>query len=256
MQNQTGAFSGKPSCRHVTALLSGSRRVLVKGHGLMRCAAWIAGLSAILLFVQAGTAIAGPVTFNFAASETFIYDSLDTLPPDVVSGVPLHLSFTFDPTAADVVPNPTLGNYPEFNGVITNATVTVGDATFTHDTSSTFGQFVVTDTVIEAFYVTFMLNDVYGYRSIRLDLALVGSTHGVLTSDSLPQIQPDPTMFYLTTITLLGFGQSMWSPALGVIATSIQSARPLQVIPEPASLAIFGFGLFALAILSRRRRRT
>ena len=196
------------------------------------------------------TAQAAPMTFSFSVRVTELVGSASTLLPTLAVGDTITGEFTFDSSTPDAVPaNPLFGSY-----VSTPPTV-LPFSTFVDVEGERFSwsgsRVAVTNT--PAFDVYIIENA--GVPSLPLGLtsaSFIGQLNGgnPFTSDALPLTPPDPTLANTAPFSLW-LGPNTGPDRIRGVVTEITAG--VAQAPEPATLVLFGSGLFALA---RRRRRS
>jgi hypothetical protein len=90
--------------------------------------------------------------------------------------------------------------------------------------------------------------EVYGGSSnANLDL-------GTVLASSGPVVPPTGDIFLATPV--VGLGANPYSLTVGVSTSAPDVASgDLKLVPEPATIALFGIGLFGVGVMARRRRQ-
>ena len=89
---------------------------------------------------MAGPAQAGPITFAYTSTVSFVYDGLGTLPSSIAPGAEFVFSYTFDSTTPDAFPgNSNSGYFPQSSGVFVNFVKTIECRRTVRSIVSTFG---------------------------------------------------------------------------------------------------------------------
>jgi hypothetical protein len=214
-------------------------------------------LAGAWVLAAAGTAQAGPVTFEYEGTVDFFQDDLGALPLGAGLGSNFTLSYTFEATTPDFYPgNPSVGSYEQYDGVFSAFTMTIGGVVFSFDPSGASGnsQIRVLDdysSFNDRYTAYGWMPDSNGYSGIYGYLDLLDLSQTAFASDALPLVAPDPADFNGVHLLQL-VGDSGSNDFLDIRASNIRLVP--QVIdpvaaPEPSSIALFGAGLAAFGAL-------
>lgn len=218
----------------------------------------LGALAGAWVLATAGTVQAGPVTFTYEGTVDYFQDDLGTLPSGMGLGSTYTLSYTFESTTPDIQPSTSI--YGTYNDALANFTVTIGGIVFSFDPSGDDVIYMVDDYLgyAETYQAFAYMEDVYGYSLVASTQIFQGSSGAALASDALPLSPPNPGDFNITSLlNFYGWGpdfMSFFSIRAGDIRLLSQVTDPVAV-PEPSSLALFGFGLAAIGLLARVRAR-
>jgi len=190
-------------------------------------------------FLLAGLAHADPVTFQFSGSVT------DVLADDVfgiAAGDAFQGIFTFDPSAADLVPDdPATGIY-QFSAPF-GMDVVAGGHDFSADGLLSIG-------ILNGSADLYAVSAVSDSGNLDLQLFLEDSSGNVFNSDHLPSIPPSLNTFDVRDFHLidqLADGQVQLDGHI----TSLTD--PIAATPEPSQEALVLAGLIVLLLLLRRK---
>jgi len=209
-------------------------------------------LGAVLLFVAIRPASAGPITFTF--SGTIHSVGFDDPVDEFGIGDPITLLLTVESTTTDSTPlSATLGTY----NAITAVELTLG----TYSASGAAGQLLITNddpAIGDAFQIRATsltgppINGVPLNASQLQLLDLRDESATVFGSDALPSVPFSLTPFLESNFASLRlrFGPAENSTFVGAQITELNG----PTVPEPTSLALFGFGALGLLGLARRHR--
>ncbi len=220
-------------------------------------------LTILLCMAFAGSALATTITVEV----TGIVDRVQTednfaLDGSVSIGTAMAGYYTYDSETPDLDSSTNDGSYE-----LISISMIIGNYTFTHDPISLqsagigvrLGDFSYNaGTSYPVFDGTIMVDglpktydeitwgDTIGYKGLTV-MKLVPSSPGIILDDSLPTSFPDLSVFDLATI----FGVYFHGPSFGDGFFEISGdLTSLTVIPEPATLLLFGLG----AVILRKRK--
>ncbi|WP_321472280.1 PEP-CTERM sorting domain-containing protein [uncultured Paludibaculum sp.] len=191
------------------------------------------------MLVLISPAHAAVLTINFAGNLTQV--PLDEALGDLNAGDPFQGSFSFDTSAADLIPSdPAIGGFTWHAPL--GMTVTIGPHVFTALGSLNIG---ILNGLVDQY--TVFATDSSG--AITLELFLQDNSGGVFSGDGLPSGPP----------LLAGFQQKDFHLLAEFAAGEVQADGQLTTlasadVPEPGTAGLFLAGLSALFTTARHRR--
>jgi len=194
----------------------------------------IALLSALLT-----SANAAPITFQFSGSVAQV--PLDEVFGDIAVGDAIQGSYTFDSSAADLIPaDPAAGSYTFAAPFGMN--VSVGAHNFATSGSLNIG-------IVNSFVDQYTVLATSPSGDLTLELFLQDNTGAVFSDDRLPLILPSLAAFAQRDFHLDGLFAGREVQVDGQL-----TAPPPQVVPEPSLADLFLAGSITLLGLARRKR--
>lgn len=198
---------------------------------------------------------AAPLQINFSGSigaGSFLDPTGQFSQGDSISGF-----WVLDTATVDTDPDPTRGSYAQTGSPVFQ--INIGSNVFTDDamTIQILDNHTLGIGTIDAYDVLGgggATSNIAGFTALGMQITLrdTQAPLDALTSDALPSFAPDPAMFDQfgqAQGQIFGtFNGSQFFMNLQISQTSIAGA-----IPEPATLALFGFGLIGLGFVRRRR---
>lgn len=199
---------------------------------------------------------AAPLQINFSGSINTAGSFLDPTGQfsqgDVISGF-----WRLDTATADTDPDPTRGSYAQSGSPVFQ--VNIGSNVFSDDAMviQILDDHTTGIGTIDAYDVlggAGATSNIAGFSSLAMQITLrdTQTPLDALSSDALPSFAPDPATFDQ-------FGQSQgqifgtYNGAQFFMNLKIDRTSIAGTVPEPATLAIFAFGLIGLGFLLRRR---
>jgi hypothetical protein len=191
-------------------------------------------------FLLLGRAHAGTITLQFSGNVTQV--PVDELFGDIVPGEAIQGSFSFDPSATDLLPaDPTTGIYQWTSPF--GMTATIGMHEFNAFGSLTIG-------VINSFVDQYLVLAMNAANDLTLELFMQDDTGTAFDNDHLPLALPDFASFGQKDFHLDASnddGEVQVDGQFGVL--------PATAVPEPSSAILLFAAPAILWALCRRRRR-
>jgi PEP-CTERM motif len=214
-----------------------------------------AGLACALSLI-AGSAVAGPITWDVNGTITFTRDA-DLLPVHAQFGDAYTYSVTFDSAAADSFPETAFGNFP---GAIQSIVFATGGVTY--DIPIADGSTIQTfNDVNSDYYQLSFLTQSGANNAIPLfmsQLNFQSTSPLAFDTDALPTSPPADLSLYTVNMYLFEYqtleeaqGTSPIPLIIGGVDSIVQ--RPVAV-PEPTTAMLLATGLLGMWLARRRRR--
>ena len=214
-------------------------------------------LVVILMVLAVGSvAQAVPVTFEFSGVITDVYDPEGTLNSSIVVDSLFNCAYTFDSDLIDSNPDERWGRYnysqPAPDGFSMSATVAgeIFESVSAGDYSGSINVDNVTSGKYPCRYQVGSPINPQGFDSAVMELFVYGNS-GFLDSDALPVIPPDleQATYNHFSICYRPDRRDPFAEEVHIYGTI--SSLTLASVPEPATVALLGFG--ALSLLRKRR---
>jgi hypothetical protein len=199
---------------------------------------WIACCAACF-FLLLGGANASTITVNFTGTVTQV--PIDEVFGDISFGEQIQGSFSFDPSAPDLIPgDPSVGSYAF--GAPFGMTASIGAHEF-----DAFGGMSIG--ILNSFVDQLTVLATNGAGDLTLELFMQDDTGRVFTNDHLPLAPPPEGSFAQKDFHLDAFFDDEEIQVDGQFG-----AAPTTEVPEPSTAILFLAASMALLALARRRR--